>query len=69
MESAGITKRIEIAMMDSGVSNRDMAKRLGISERQWQNLKRYPQTITLGRLLVICARLKIEPKELFTGVT
>lgn len=44
------------------VSNQQMAKALGVSERTWKRRKCDPHGLTLGEIAAICKRLQI-PKE------
>lgn len=64
MREITLADRIKGKSVERHIKSRDWAKLFGVTERSWQYWLKKPEDITVGRLMVIAARLDTTVSEL-----
>lgn len=67
MNSSDFGKKVEIVLLEMGISQRDFATRLGFSHgivSSWKSMNKYPSVDTV---LLVAKELQVSPEWLFTG--
>lgn len=64
MREITLADRIKGKSVERHIKSRDWAKLFGVTERSWQYWLKKPEDITVGRLMVIAARLDTTVAEL-----
>ena len=60
-------KTIKEVREDAGMTQQQMADKLGVSRQQYANYERHPERVTIGQARRICAILGAEYERIFFG--
>lgn len=67
MDELNISERINLYMGRLGMTNKDLATRMGISERHLVDCKRDPERMRYGEIKKLCRVINIPVEKLLEG--